>query len=1015
MNIGISADSLAAKVKALQAKNENDTTNNSTEISKTDRKSRDEIQQKKHQAAVQTKDVLNQMNSLLNNTALFSYPMQTVDTKGAAFTNSDLASLASTLKDSKPNGQGQQLPSLVNAFVAVLLEILESMMSSTENVLDLQEKGFQGNLQALKAATKMSQTTIDMASSTRDQALSAAASTMASSLISLANGVFGLGQLYKSASTPRNMQTELDHLAKQTEMDPKIKEQFDQFQKDIPQQQTTDRLFAQLDESLPSIGSDKRTFKETLERQSEADKKKLDESRERISEHIKEHEAKVVDVREKPNEIAKQVGVLIKEQKDKFGSTFDDIRSCGISDDQKAQALRDAIAAKPGDLKLDVPASYAKSDILVQAGILKKNDGAASFEVQSTIGFVMVDGAKDASGKTPQYVEYHQLRILDSGMQGNERLYTIEHVIWSPKKDASEQFVMQAGSQTPEYELRVSEVMSVKADEKVKFEKQEQLSILKKQDVAAGILTSQKAWLKSPEAQVDTRRFGLVGVEEGKIQAAKAAKVGADKELERATKAEAEARDEKNLAQQAVTDAQSKAPPDPNEVEEATKKLQIAEGNHKEAQATLNAAQAKKTEADEKLKEVGGEIAVVEVEIDARETLPKPLNRDDRLKLSDLGAQKISLSRRIGEKQADYVRKSEELDKKGDALKAVESQKVAADRELEAAKTDMEQFGQEKIANNLSGGFRFTDRATTAQARHLAASDQCQTVQAEYETAQQEFATAQASKTTAEGELKELGGQKAVVEAELKAATEKYLSGDTSAATTDEIKKLGGEMALADAEIKRAEQKVAAEQLAAAAPVAGAPAPAALPDTPAQVALKEAQAKKAELQTSLADLKRKQTIGATFAHTAQDTFTTYTKLKSYMTHYAEVGSMYAKKSQFMPGTETPFQRIYEIAAKATSEAEVSYQQTQIFTQSVANPMVQTLSSISTMESQQASAQSQELSAQASAVQQQNDASVKIMQQVASDFLSTANTCLEKLLEMIVSTLSVAARALDTRG
>lgn len=812
MNIGVSADSLAAKVKALQAKNENDTTNNSTEISKTDRKSRDEIQQKKaHQASIQARDVLDQINNILNNNEFFSYPMQPADTKGAPFTNGDLASLASTLKDPQSNAQGHQVPSFANAFVAVLLEILESMMSSTENVLDLQEKGFQGNLAALQAATSMSETTIKMAGQTRTQAISAASLSMTSSMIGFVNGLFGMAQVYKSASTPRNMQTELDHLAKQGDMDKRVQQEFSQLKEQMKSQQTsTGKLMDLIDENL---GQTQGKCKEKLDDQHSMIKEQIAKDKEAVLQKIENAEQRILLCRDDPKAVSKVVSELIGSLKKDHAAMFEEM--------QKATHVREFTEVqdtKKFDLK---GLSYDKAKEFIEAGLVKKPEnwsdtppasGTGSFDLVlvSTIGKREIE-ITTHRGDVQTAIEYHQLRVSEDGKN-------IEHVAWIPEYSRKDGI---------RYELKVELQATVDKEDLEIFRKKENFSILKDQKCAADILKIQQGWQNKGKGSAEKDQISIALLE--------------------------------------LRKSRSKAENDLISYEQKIKNLGLDIDKLEKKRIPLSSEIEK---FKQELKEQENKLVEVTAE---KHKLQQQMSSDPESIPSN-----AELSVSIGQEEKQI----------SDSILLKKQQISEKQSEIDVITGEIRKLNQEK-----SG-----------------------------------LLQNQADKQT----------ELASIESRIEASNTKL----------EEIK-----------------SKFFAEKM---------------------------------------------------AQQAHTTLESYHKASAQMEVHDEFHKLF-EISQFPGADDGSFQRIYRIATKATSEAEVSYAQTQILTQTIAPSMVTTLSSISTMQSQQASAQSQELSTQASAIQQQNDASVKIMQQVASDFLSTANTCLEKLLEMIISTLSVAARALDTRG
>lgn len=109
-----------------------------------------------------------------------------------------------------------------------------------------------------------------------------------------------------------------------------------------------------------------------------------------------------------------------------------------------------------------------------------------------------------------------------------------------------------------------------------------------------------------------------------------------------------------------------------------------------------------------------------------------------------------------------------------------------------------------------------------------------------------------------------------------------------------------------------------------------------------------------------------------------------------------------------------FQKLQQWLAAHEKQAESSLQFVTTMTQFTAPGLITFGSGMMTQQAQMNEALSRNTATQAQAIQGQNDAAVKLLQQTASDLLNSSTTCLEKLLEAILSAFSAAQKALESR-
>lgn len=212
MNIDSATSSVVAKLQALKEQNSKDLEKNASDIKSTGRKSSEEIRQKKQmQQIIEARDLL--QKAINGSDADFTY--QPPAASSAALTRSDLAALAGKL--GQPNAPQQQKNnvSLYNSFVAVLLEIVENMLNSTDLILSYQQAAYKGNAQVLKNSAEMAATNFSMASTTLSQANQAASQQMSAALFSTITSGLGLAQFMKSLATPRGLQQQFQEFTDQ--------------------------------------------------------------------------------------------------------------------------------------------------------------------------------------------------------------------------------------------------------------------------------------------------------------------------------------------------------------------------------------------------------------------------------------------------------------------------------------------------------------------------------------------------------------------------------------------------------------------------------------------------------------------------------------------------------------------------------------------------------------------------------------------------------------------------------
>lgn len=224
MNIDSATSSVVAKLQALKEQNSKDLEKNANDIKSTGRKSSEEIRQKKQmQQIIEARDFLKK--AINGSDADFTY--QPPAASSAALTRSDLAALAGKLGQPDAPQQQKNNVSLYNSFVAVLLEIVENMLNSTDLILSYQQAAYKGNAQVLKNSAEMAATNFSMASKTLVQANQAAAQQMSAALFSTITSGLGLAQFMKSVATPRGLQQQFQEFAEPYKATPEVKAELD--------------------------------------------------------------------------------------------------------------------------------------------------------------------------------------------------------------------------------------------------------------------------------------------------------------------------------------------------------------------------------------------------------------------------------------------------------------------------------------------------------------------------------------------------------------------------------------------------------------------------------------------------------------------------------------------------------------------------------------------------------------------------------------------------------------------
>jgi hypothetical protein len=928
MNIDPNSNTaMASKVRAMMDKTNSDIQSTRSDTESTGRKASEDIRQKKvNQTLVETRGVL---HKILDDNTLFSYPIPESKTKGENFSNADLGALANKF-------QGGGASSLTNAFVAALLEIIENMLNSATNVIDLQQKSFAQTSSALLAAGSMAQTSMEMANSTLAQANSAARTQFFSSLVGLGSSVFGLASLAKQSVTPKGMTENLQQFKSKFGMDKATDAEFVEFAKNM---KTADR-----EDLIKSLQSADPNLADTLKRFEVESANKYAHENEALSKEVKDTLDFVTEHQNDPSVVSKRLDELqtiVGQEKHK-----EFVAEAGKPEaTQRFTWSHEKNRLTVHDMDAETTERLLDAGLISQHNISTSANGTFSCELDTMIKTKTISDPADSSGATT-FEEVHYLR------QSEIDPSKFEYTVLTAKLDGAEDFVRDASGAIvtelkfqPELNVKLcdkvtkedavfdpslpTENQKLKNEELKRFaEKMTDISIMHDVSVSKKVhdaLEKHETSYRRDEAGV-ARRQGMdrfrqekekFVVEKGEIESQRSQKEQQISQIQlEIDAAEAE------LAAVQPNIAAHKA-----EIE--TYKIQIAADRTRIDEISKEIA-VKKEQTKVKIgrieKETTDQIRLKEQEIKRQSLIIKGLKTEHTSEIDE--QLKSVIKGRIDNEEAVLTG----LQDNKDLLHTDGERKKAEWQELEVVDIDRLQAKKSLLETGLK------DKRTNS--RH---------VQDELFELQSINLTAVAHRASLANEIKE----KEILQ---------QRAGDLSR----EISRL-------DEDIPRLEGNIT--------------------------------------RTETAVLSVKDKLNTETARALEN----YVHAEQQRAGLKSIDKIFEEKNRSTHiGQDTDYQRLHEITSKVTSDGDASLQRVTTIAQFVVPGVIAFGSGIATQQAQMNEALSRNTATQAQAIQGQNDAALKLLQQTASDLLNSSTTCLEKLLEAILSAFSAAQKAVESR-
>lgn len=924
MNIDPNSNTaLASKVRAMMDKTNSDIQSTRSDTENTGRKASEDIRQKKvNQALMQTKDVL----KILDNSTLFSYPIPESKTKGESFSNADLGALANKF-------QGEGAASLTNAFVAALLEIIENMLNSATNVIDLQQKSFAQTSSALIAAGSMAETSMNMANSTLIQANSAARTQFLSSVVGLASSAFGLASLAKQSVTPKAMTENLQQFKSKFGMDKATDAEFAEFAKNM---KTADR--EDLIKSLHSVDPD---LADRLQQHEVKRGQEYAHEKEVLSQEVKGTLDFVTEHQKNPSAVSKKLDefqtVVGQDQHKRF-----------VAEAGKPDAMQKFTWSHEKNRLTVHGMNVATKDQLLAAGLISKHNisasasGTFSCELNTMIKTRSISDPADSSGATT-FEEVHYLR------QSEIDPSKFEYTVLTAKRDLSGNFAKNASGAIeaelkfqPELDVNLCDKVTkegavfdtpAKQNEELKrfAEKMTDISIMRDVSVSKRVHDALEKHETSGRFRVDQNLHTQSIEKNEKLK---------ERHLEEIKQIQDDIATHHDVAIQNT---------------QATIDTKQAEIDAKQTEITTKQADIVNKQADIATKQV--DIVTKQAEIDARKQKTKT---DIEAIKKETNDQIIRHGQRIEAKEKLIRRLEISKVNKNDAEKA------AIQTQIDQKKTELETLKTERDRLSLEVDLKIKE------CHDLGAQGVGQLSREKHDL-ETHLAQLKTDLHQAETELEQLKVQ------HQNATNEKEALVSTRIVKEQNKSKLEKNVVDLKKRIVNCDQEIAEIR--------------GLIATETQV-------------ISVKDKLSEETVRAleNYVHAEQQD----AGLKSIDKIFEE------KNRSTHIGQDTDYQRLHEIVSKVTTDADASLQRMTTITQFTAPGLITFGSGIMTQQAQMNDALSRNTATQAQAIQGQNDAALKLLQQTASDLLNSSTTCLEKLLEAILSAFSAAQKALESR-